>query len=66
MDAPQYEFYPEPRTETLMFLFRIITRESWRELQGWHETFPGSRIEHVLCGIYVLIVPPGGARRTLA
>jgi len=48
--------------ETLI-LFRIIDRRSWDELQSWHEALPGSRIEHVMegTGIFVLVVPPGGA-----
>ena len=62
MDAPQDEFYTEPQTETLVVLFRIISRKSWAELQGWHEAFAGSRVEHVLHGIYALIIPSGGAR----
>ena len=63
MIAPQPESYPKPRTESLVILFRIISRESWEELRSWHEAFPGSRLEHVLHGIYVLVVEPGGARR---
>jgi hypothetical protein len=63
MDAPQSELYPEPQTGTLMVSFRIISRRSWDELQLWSEAFPGSRIEHVLYGIYVLVVPPGGTQR---
>jgi hypothetical protein len=62
MDAPQEAFYPEPRAETLMVSFRIISRRSWDDLQGLREALPGSRIEHVLHGIYVLHVPPGGAK----
>lgn len=64
MDAPQSEFYPEPRTETSMILFRIISRWSWDRLQRWHAALPGSEIEHVLkgTGIFVLHVPPGGAK----
>jgi hypothetical protein len=61
--ASQEEFYPEPQTETLLILFRIVSRKSWDDLQGWHEAFPGSRVEHVLHGIYVLVVEPGGTRR---
>lgn len=61
MDALQEGFYPEPRTEALMVLFKIISRHSWDNLQSWHKVFPGSRIEHVLYGIYALIIPPGGA-----
>lgn len=65
MDAPQPEFYPEARMETLMVLFKIIGRRSWDNLQSWHEALPGSQIEHVMegTGIFVLTVPPGGARR---
>ncbi len=51
--------------ETLMVLFRIISRRSWDELQGWYEAFPGSQIEHLMkgTGLYVLTIPSGGARR---
>ena len=62
MIAPQTEFYPEPRMEALMVLFRIISRESWDELQSLHKAFSESRVEHVLYGIYVLIILPGGVR----
>jgi hypothetical protein len=61
MDAPQSELYPEPRPETLAVLFRIISRESWRKLQAWQDALPGSRVEHLMIGIYVLHIPPGGA-----
>ncbi|PLS85654.1 MAG: hypothetical protein CYG60_11440 [Actinobacteria bacterium] len=64
MDAPQEAFYPEPRTEDIMVLFRIISRESWDELQDLHEALPGSRIEHLLYGLYVLFIGPGGAKET--
>ena len=40
--------------EPLVVLFRIISRKSWEQLQALHEAFPGSSIEHVLYGIYVL------------
>lgn len=52
-------------SESLMVMFRIISRRSWDELQGWHEAFPESRVEHVMkgTGIFVLHVPSGGARR---
>jgi len=60
MDAPREEFYTEHQTETLI-LFKIISRRSWDELQGWHRALPGSRVEHIKHGIYVLTVEPGGA-----
>ena len=63
MDALQEKFYTEPQTDTLVVLFRSISREPRHKLQGWHEAFPGSRVEHVLYGIYALIIPPGVARR---
>lgn len=63
MIVPQEEFYPEPRTNALVMLFRIISRKSWDDLQSLHEAYPGSRVEHVLYGIYALIIEPGGARR---
>jgi hypothetical protein len=62
LDAPQSELYPEPRMEALMVLFRIVSRESWDKLQSLHKSFSGSRVEHVLYGICVLIILPGGAR----
>jgi hypothetical protein len=62
MDAPQEEFYTEPKAESLIVLFRIISRRSWDELHRWHEALPVSRVEHVLYGIYALIIPQGGAR----
>lgn len=61
MDAPQSKSYPIEE-ESLLVLFRIISRRSWDELQSWHEALPGSRVEHLMYGCYVLIVRPGGAR----
>lgn len=66
MIAPQEESYPEPSSEALMVLFRISSRKSWDELQGLHEAFPGSRVEHILHCIYVLVIEPGGAKRSAA
>ena len=47
-----------------MALFRIISRGSWDNLQGWHEALPGSRVERVMkgTGIFVPHVPSGGAK----
>jgi hypothetical protein len=39
-------------------MFRIISRRSWDVLQGWHAACPGSRVEHLEHGLYVLTVPP--------
>lgn len=66
MTAPLNRSITDSPPETLMISFRIISRGSWDRLQGWHEALPGSRIEHVLYGIYVLIVPSGGVKRFLA
>lgn len=65
MDTPPEEFYTEPRTEALMVLFKTISRHSWDNLQGWREAFPGSQIEHLQkgTGLYILTIPPGGARK---
>ncbi len=49
--------------ESFLILFRIISRRSWDELQSWQHALPGSRVEHIEHGIYVLTVEPGGARR---
>jgi hypothetical protein len=51
---------PAERTEVMM-MFRIISRRSWDELQSWHKSCPGSTIEHLHRGLYVLTVPAGGA-----
>lgn len=61
MTAPIEESYPIEK-ESLLVLFRIISRRSWDELQSWHKALPGSRVEHLMYGCYVLIVRPGGAR----
>jgi len=52
--------------ETLAVLFRIISRRSWDELQSWHRALPGSRVERLMFGLYVLHVPPGGAKELAA
>lgn len=51
---------PQERTE-VMVLFRIIGRRHWDELQGWHRSCPGSTVEHLYRGLYVLTIPAGGA-----
>ncbi len=50
----------------VMVMFRIISRRSWDNLQSWHRACPGSTVEHVRYGIYVLVVPPGGALEAAA
>lgn len=45
----------------LSVLFRILTRRSWDELQAWHRACRGSRVEHLMYGLYVLTIPAGGA-----
>jgi hypothetical protein len=42
-------------------MFRIISRHSWDVLQGWHRSCPGSTVEHLAHGLYVLTVPAGGS-----
>ncbi len=61
MTWPPQTLYPDSPPETLVVLFRIITRESWRELQDWHEALPGSSIELIEHGIFALVIAPGGA-----
>jgi hypothetical protein len=50
-------------TKPLLLLFRILTRLEWNRLQEMHRSFPGSAVEHVAAGIFVLHIKPGGARR---
>ncbi len=50
----------QERTE-LSVLFRIISRRSWDELQAMHRACPGSTVEHLMHGLFVLTIPAGGA-----
>jgi hypothetical protein len=47
-------------------MFRIISRYDWDQLQGWHRSCPGSTVEHLAHGLYVLTVPAGGADEAAA
>lgn len=51
---------PQERDE-LSVLFRIISRRSWDELQAMHRACPGSSVEHLMHGLFVLTIPAGGA-----
>jgi hypothetical protein len=51
---------PTERIEA-MVMFRIISRHDWDTLQSWHRACPGSTVEHLYRGLYVLAVPAGGA-----
>ncbi len=53
-------------THEVMILVRIITRRDWDRLQGWHKSCPGSTIEHLMHGLFVLTIPTGGAGRVAA
>lgn len=50
----------------VMVMFRIISRHDWNRLQGWHRTCPGSTLEHLYRGLYVLTIPAGGAGEAAA
>lgn len=50
---------PPERIEVIV-LFRILTRREWDALQSWHKACPGSTVEHLMHGLYVLAVPAGG------
>ena len=64
MNAPPNPSMTDSPPESLMILFRIISRGSWDVLQGWHAALPGSYVERVMegTGIFVLHVPAGGAK----
>ncbi len=49
-----------------MVLFRIISRRSWDNLQSWHKALPGSSVEHLMFGLYVLHIHAGGAKEIAA
>ncbi|MDQ3387529.1 MAG: hypothetical protein M3475_08055 [Actinomycetota bacterium] len=40
---------------------KIITRRDWDRLQSWHRACPGSEVEHLMHGLFVLAAPTGGA-----
>jgi hypothetical protein len=44
-----------------LVMFRIISRRHWNQLQSWHQACPGSAVEHLEAGLYVLTVPADGA-----
>jgi len=52
---------PNLDRESTAVLFRIISRHDWDRLQGWHRSCPGSAVEHLMFGLYVLTIPAGGA-----
>jgi hypothetical protein len=52
----------EERTDGVMVLYKIISRYSWDRLQALHKSCPGSSVEHLMHGLYVLHIPPGGAK----
>jgi hypothetical protein len=51
----------EPRHTEVMVMFRIISRRHWDQLQSWHRSCPGSTVEHLEHGRYVLTLPADGA-----
>ena len=53
---------PDNRPERTELLVMIISRRSWEELQRWHRAYPGSTVEHLMHGLYVLTVPAGGVK----
>jgi len=58
---------PSPdRTAELSVLFRIISRRDWDRMQSWHRACPGSEVEHLMHGLFVLTVPAGGAAKVAA
>ena len=62
MPPPLNPIIDDGLPETPVVLNKTTTRESWNRLRAWHAALPGSRIEHVLRGIFVLHVPSGGAK----
>ncbi len=50
---------PTERIEA-MVMFRIISRHDWDELQRRHKACPGSTVEHLYRGLYILTMPAEG------
>lgn len=46
-----------PERIEVMVMFRILTRRERDRLQSWHKSCPGSSVEHLFAGLYVLTVP---------
>ena len=44
-----------------MIMFRIITRRDWDRLHARREACPGSHLEHLMYGLYVLHLEEGEA-----
>jgi hypothetical protein len=55
-----------PERTGVMVMFRIIGRRDWEARQSWHRSCPGSTVEHLYRGLYVLTVPADGAREAAA
>jgi len=53
---------PEQQHAETMTLVRVLTRRDWDNLQSWHKSLPGSSIEHLSYGLFVLTIPAGAAR----
>ncbi len=50
----------EEHTE-LMVMFRIISQQNWDALEAMRRACPGSTVEHLAYGLFVLTIPAGGA-----
>jgi hypothetical protein len=62
MIAPSPNIIHDPDVPpAALVLFRIISRRDWDRLQSWHKSCPGSTVEHLEHGLYVLTVPAGSA-----
>jgi hypothetical protein len=62
MAASLQRSIPDSPAEPLLILFRILTRREWDRLQQVNRSFPGSVVEHVEAGIFVLHIESGAAR----
>jgi hypothetical protein len=61
MLTPPHRIVHDPDVPpTALVLFRIISRRDWDRLQSWHKSCPGSTVEHLEHGLYVLTIPAGG------
>ena len=47
----------QPERTEVMVMFRIISRHDWDTLQSLHKSSPGSTVEHLYRGMYVLTIP---------
>jgi len=50
---------PEVKDQGILVLFRNISRFDYDRMHAWAESFPNSKVEHVMHGIFVVAIDAG-------